>query len=127
LFQVARSCPGARRQIGQGYNPPRAANRRPRDWIAPRAACIVIVHATLTDRPDMKTTGKCVKCGSSDIIRIPGRIRPYGAGNNIPVGITIFSSVKVTRFLCGGCGYSEEWVEAPADIDKVRKRYSGGA
>jgi hypothetical protein len=50
----------------------------------------------------------------------------YGAGNNIPAGQTIFSSVKVTRFLCSGCGYSEEWVESPADIERLRKKYGGG-
>jgi len=49
----------------------------------------------------------------------------YGAGNNIPVGRTIFSSIKVTRFLCARCGYSEEWIESQADIDKLRKKYGG--
>ena len=49
----------------------------------------------------------------------------YGAGNIIPVGMMIFSSVKVTRFLCSRCGYSEEWIESPADIEKIRKKYGG--
>jgi ribosomal protein S27AE len=71
----------------------------------------------------MKTTGKCAKCGSSDILRIAGRTGPFGAGNNIPAGGTIFSSVKVTRLLCGQCGYSEEWVESAADIQKLREKY----
>jgi predicted RNA-binding Zn-ribbon protein involved in translation (DUF1610 family) len=71
----------------------------------------------------MKTTGKCPKCGGFGIIRIPGRTGPYGIGNNIRTGLTIFSSVNVTRFLCDGCGFSEEWVESAADIEKLRQKY----
>jgi ribosomal protein S27AE len=73
----------------------------------------------------MNTTGKCVKCGGESIVRIPGRVGPYGAGDNIRAGFTIFSSVKVTRFLCGTCGYLEEWVESADDIAKLYK-YHGG-
>ncbi len=71
----------------------------------------------------MKTTGRCAKCAASDILRIPGQTGAYGSGNNIPAGRTIFSSVKVTRFLCGRCGYSEEWVESAADLEKLREKY----
>lgn len=71
----------------------------------------------------MKNSGKCFKCGSDDLLRIPGWVGRYGAGNNIPTGFTIFGAVKVTRFLCCGCGYSEEWVEWPDDIEKLRKEY----
>ena len=70
----------------------------------------------------MKTTNKCPKCSSKKIIRIDGDIRGYGAGNNILVGMTIFSAVKVNRYLCCECGYSEEWID-PADILALRERY----
>jgi hypothetical protein len=73
----------------------------------------------------VKTTATCPKCGSHELIRIPGSTRAFGTGNNIPAGMTIFSSVKVARFLCSHCGYSEEWVESPADIEKLRKKYGG--
>jgi len=53
-----------------------------------------------------------------------GRVGAYGAGSNIMVGATIFSAVKITRFLCGQCGYSEEWVESAADIKKIREKYA---
>jgi predicted nucleic-acid-binding Zn-ribbon protein len=59
----------------------------------------------------MKTTGVCPKCGQSNIIRIEGQAKAYGAGNNIPVGMTIFTYVKVPRYLCLECGYSEEWID----------------
>lgn len=71
----------------------------------------------------MKTTGKCAKCGSTEVLRIPGQVGAFGAGNNIPAGKTLFSSVKVARFLCGQCGYSEEWVESAADLQKLREKY----
>jgi ribosomal protein S27AE len=73
----------------------------------------------------MKTSGKCPKCASSDVMRIPGTSAAFGAGNNIPLGPTIFSSIKVTRYLCGSCGYSEEWVDASSDLAKLREKYNG--
>lgn len=67
----------------------------------------------------MKNTNTCPKCGSHDIICVEGSAGAYGVGNNIPVGLTIFSYVKVDRFLCGSCGFSEEWIRKE-DIEKVR-------
>jgi predicted nucleic-acid-binding Zn-ribbon protein len=74
----------------------------------------------------LKTTGTCPKCESRDVIRIVGSIGE--GGNNITAGMTIWSCVLVTRFLCSQCGYSEEWIESPADLMKLRKKYgsSGG-
>jgi predicted nucleic-acid-binding Zn-ribbon protein len=71
----------------------------------------------------MKNTGKCTKCGSSGILRIPGQTGPFGAGNNIPAGSTIFSSVRVARYVCDRCGYSEEWVDEASDLQKLRDKY----
>jgi transposase-like protein len=71
----------------------------------------------------VKNSKKCPKCKSSDIVRVPGDIRGYGAGNNITVGWTIFNAVKVTRYLCATCGFSEEWIDSPTDIAKVKAKY----
>jgi ssDNA-binding Zn-finger/Zn-ribbon topoisomerase 1 len=71
----------------------------------------------------VKATGKCTKCEASGVIRIPGQIGAFGSGNNIPVGKTIFSSAKVSRYVCGHCGYSEEWVES-TDLQKLREKYT---
>ena len=71
----------------------------------------------------MRNTKLCPKCRSTDIVRIPGEIR-YGVGNNIKVGWTIYSAVKVTRYLCASCGFIEEWVDSADDIDKLKKKYS---
>lgn len=71
----------------------------------------------------MKKTRTCPKCGGSDIILIPGKVGPHGSGNNIATGWTIFSSVKVSRYLCGNCGFSEEWIDDADDLAKIREKY----
>ena len=75
----------------------------------------------------MKNSGKCPKCGERSILRIPGSAGAYGSGNNITVGLTVFSSIKVTRFMCEACGFSEEWVEDPSDRAKLRDKYDRDA
>ena len=70
----------------------------------------------------MKNTKECPKCGSGKILRIDGNTGPYGVGNNIPVGKTIFSYAKVNRYLCCNCGYSEEWLDSE-DIERIAKKY----
>lgn len=71
----------------------------------------------------MKNTETCPKCNSMNILRIPGKAGAYGSGNNIMVGSTIFSAVKVTRYLCCECGYSEEWIDSKKDIEKLRNKF----
>ncbi len=70
----------------------------------------------------MKNTHTCPKCGSKDILIVPGSSEAYGTGNNIRVGMTIFSSVLVNRHVCCSCGYSEEWIDKE-DIPKLKKKY----
>jgi predicted nucleic-acid-binding Zn-ribbon protein len=60
----------------------------------------------------MKNTGKCPKCGSLKVMRIDSDEPNY---QRISVGI--FSGVPVTRFLCRECGFTEEWIESPVDIE----------
>jgi len=71
----------------------------------------------------MKNTGSCPKCSSRELLRIEGESGAHGAGNNIQVGWTIFSAVRVTRFLCTSCGFSEEWIESPEDIAKLVEKF----
>jgi hypothetical protein len=71
----------------------------------------------------IKTSNKCAKRGSSGILLVPGQTGPFGAGNNIPAGRTIFSSIKVTRYVCDRCGYCEDWVDSASDLEKLRDRY----
>jgi ribosomal protein S27AE len=75
-------------------------------------------------RSIMRNSKACPKCKATDIVRIPGVVGNYGAGNNIFIGRILFSAVKVTRYLCGSCGFSEEWVDSADDIARVKKRYA---
>lgn len=70
----------------------------------------------------MKWSRFCPKCGGDDILVIKGSSGAYGAGNNIPVGMIVFSAVLVNRYLCCKCGYSEEWINEE-DIPKLKKKY----
>lgn len=68
----------------------------------------------------MKYAKQCPKCGSCDLFVIEGYAAAYGRGNNIEVGMTIFSAVPVDRYVCGSCGYSEEWIRRE-DIPRLRE------
>ena len=69
----------------------------------------------------MKKTGICPKCGGRDILYAAGEAGAYGAGNNIPTGVTNFSRVPVDRYICASCGYAEEWVDREG-LDKLKKK-----
>jgi predicted nucleic-acid-binding Zn-ribbon protein len=69
----------------------------------------------------MRNTHSCPKCRSTDLLRIPGKKEAYGVGNNILVGA--LRRVCVTRYLCAGCGFSEEWIDDRADVEKLRTKY----
>lgn len=66
----------------------------------------------------MKNTRLCPKCHSGNIVRIDGYVEPYGGGNNVMTGATIFSAVNVNRYICCDCGFTEEWIDME-DIPKV--------
>ena len=68
----------------------------------------------------MKNTNKCPKCNSTDIKRVNGSARGYGAGNNIMIGMTVFSAVNVNRYICCNCGFCEEWIDKE-DIQKIKE------
>ncbi len=67
----------------------------------------------------MKHTRQCPKCRSVDLLRVEGNVGAYGAGNNIMTGATIFSAVKVHRYICCSCGFTEEWIDAE-DMEKLK-------
>ena len=70
----------------------------------------------------MKLKKICPKCNGREIIRVPGKAEAYGVGNNIQVGWSNFSAVLVHRYVCCGCGYSEEWIDK-ADIQRLKEKY----
>lgn len=72
----------------------------------------------------MKNTNICPKCHSNEIVKIPGYTGAYGSGSNIRAGLTVLSSIPITRYLCTSCGYTEEWIDDTQDIEKLKKFYS---
>jgi ribosomal protein S27AE len=65
----------------------------------------------------MKNGNNCPKCGGNDIIKaVPTAV---GAGNDIRVGV--FAAVPVQKYLCGKCGFTEEWIDNAEDIERVRR------
>lgn len=70
----------------------------------------------------MKQSNICPKCQSTDIIHVPGKAGAYGVGNNIQLGWTNFSAVLVHRYVCGRCGYSEEWIDKE-DLPALKEKF----
>ncbi len=69
----------------------------------------------------MKNTKKCPKCGCDVILEV--WCNPIWYRNQyIPVGATMLSAVSLTRYVCCGCGYSEEWLDKD-DIPRLREKY----
>lgn len=71
----------------------------------------------------MKHSQICIKCDSSNIVRIKGGNIWTGQVNYIPS--TSMKKILVTRYLCVNCGYSEEWVDDPKGLEKLNKKYGG--
>lgn len=70
----------------------------------------------------MRDSHTCPKCGCREILRIEGYVGAHGIGSNITAGATIFSSVKLPRYICCRCGYLEEWVDRK-DLPKLIEWY----
>ena len=68
----------------------------------------------------MKNTKRCPKCEGANIVRIDGNVGAYGTGNNVMVGASIFSAVKVNRYVCCNCGFTEEWIDTD-ELDRVKE------
>lgn len=71
----------------------------------------------------MKKTKICPKCQGNSIARVPGKVGAYGTGNNIFTGLTNFSAVTVTRYVCLGCGFTEEWIGSKEKLEKIKKKF----
>ncbi|MDR0326323.1 MAG: hypothetical protein LBI19_09545 [Oscillospiraceae bacterium] len=71
----------------------------------------------------MKNTKNCSKCQSTDIIIVQGTRQGFGWGNNLKLGATTLSAIVVTKYVCGTCGFMEDWIDDLQDIEKVKKYY----
>lgn len=69
----------------------------------------------------MKNTGKCPKCGSINIVRVPDNPNRHASGNNIYTStFTLIKKIPVTRYVCCSCGYVENWVENQKERDEIK-------
>ena len=41
----------------------------------------------------------------------------------IVVGEPALHMVPISRMICGNCGYIEQWVDDPKDLEKLRQEY----
>lgn len=72
----------------------------------------------------MKNTKLCPKCGSGNIVRVPDNPVRHASGNNIyTTTLTLAGKIPVIRYVCCGCGYVENWVESPHELDKIRRAF----
>lgn len=65
---------------------------------------------------------QCPKCRSKEVVRLPGDIQPPSmlSGAKPP---SSFKTIKVTRFCCSNCGFTEVWVNDPDDLKDLLKKY----
>jgi ribosomal protein S27AE len=68
----------------------------------------------------VKQKNKCAKCSSPELLFIPSM---PGEEPRIAVGERGMQMVAVSKFVCGNCGYIEEWVRDAQDLEKLRKEY----
>jgi hypothetical protein len=71
----------------------------------------------------MKNSNKGPKCHSREIVKIPSGGGVPGLGNNVSAGFGDLNGISVARYLCGSCGYIEQWIDAAEDLDKIKDYY----
>ena len=72
----------------------------------------------------MKNSGRCPKCGSRRIVRIPDNGR-YANGNNIYLrsAVVLADRIPLIKYICCECGYVEEWVEKAGKLDTIKRSF----
>ena len=72
----------------------------------------------------MKNTGRCPKCGSRKVLRVPDHPGRYASGNNIyPSSFTLLGKIPVIRYVCLDCGYVENWVETAEQREALHRAF----
>ena len=72
----------------------------------------------------MKNTGRCPKCGSRDILRVPDHPGRYASGSNIYTSsFTLLGKIPVIRYVCLDCGYVENWVETAEQWEALHRAF----
>ena len=72
----------------------------------------------------MKNTGRCPKCGSLEVVRVPDHPGRWASGNNIyTTRATLLGKIPVIRYVCCRCGYVENWVERREELEIIRRAF----
>lgn len=72
----------------------------------------------------MKNGTPCPKCGSRHIVRVPDNPRRHASGSNIyTTRATLLGKIPVIRYVCRGCGYTENWVETRRELEQIAKAF----
>ncbi len=61
--------------------------------------------------------GKCTKCGAREIQKIP-----YTNAQRDSQHIAGFSSVKLSEYVCCGCGLLETYLADMSDVDRIKEK-----
>lgn len=69
----------------------------------------------------MKHSRQCPKCESKEIFKIAGPASVGYSQNKVPK--SWIKSANVDRYVCGVCGFSEEWIAKAKDLEDLRKKY----
>jgi hypothetical protein len=48
----------------------------------------------------------------------------FDVGSNIHLGVTNFSLAGVDRYVCAMCGYVEDWISSPEDLERIKKKFA---
>ena len=66
------------------------------------------------------TEWKCSKCAGFDYLYVPGY---KGGGEGVHDGPFLFNSLQPSRYICGQCGFVEEYFDNPEHLEVVRRRH----
>jgi hypothetical protein len=61
----------------------------------------------------------CGKCHSPDILSIAATATDH---SGVVVGSRLMHTVPVTKYVCTGCGFIEEWVSSKDDLRRLKEQ-----
>jgi len=66
----------------------------------------------------------CPKCAGSECIYIPGY---KGGRGGVPVTAFLTSALQPSRYICGQCGFVEEYFDNRDHLEAVRRKHEGSS
>lgn len=69
----------------------------------------------------MKQSKQCPKCHSTNLVRYSenDNTSSKSYSTSIALGNPVWELVKINRYICCECGYTEEWIDKK-DLEKIR-------